>query len=121
MEEKKNESPKERNISPGLDRWYKIGRLIVVMLLVLALGLYSINKVIDYRYKVVFIKSPCHLCAELHPNQTQCINGCFTYKLNLFPDGKGGWSYENGTPYQGYTGGLGLSSLSNFSINLQPQ
>lgn len=79
----------------------QILQTLLIICAVVALGLYIINAVIDYRYKVEFLKTPCGLCAELNKEQSQCINGCFSFKVNLFPDGKGGWCGEDGFKYIG--------------------
>lgn len=83
--------------------FYQILKTIMVMLIVIALGLYSVNKIMDYRYKVIFIKSPCNLCADLNKEQASCVNGCFLNELQLNPDGRGNWASNNGTCYD-FTG-----------------
>jgi hypothetical protein len=95
--------------------YYRLARFLFIIVAIVALGIFIINSVIDYRYKVVFIKSPCALCQELNPE----VKECFTIRNNLFPDGKGGWRYENGTPVDAIAGaGLqpSFSLPQNFSI-----
>jgi hypothetical protein len=93
-----------------LDYYYRAARFFLIVFLIVALGLYIVHTILDYRYKMVFIKAPCKLCAELNPE----IKNCFQIKTQLFPDGKGGWRFENGTPAN--SAGLQPSfSFSNFS------
>lgn len=72
---------------------------IIVILAVCALGLFVLNQIIAYRYKVEFIKAPCQLCAELNKNQSMCINNCFQNKIRLFSDGAGHWCGDDGFEY----------------------
>lgn len=108
MDEKIEESPKEEKKSKSfletlvlLSRsdWYRMAKFFLIILAVVALGMYVITTVIDYRYKVAFIKTPCELCAELNKNQSMCIAGCFKQRVALYPNGLGGWSTNNGSCY----------------------
>ena len=72
---------------------------IIVILVICALGLFVINQVISYRYKVELIKAPCQLCAELNKNQSMCIQGCFQNKVRLFSNGLGDWCGDDGFKY----------------------
>lgn len=69
-----------------LNYLYQLARFILLMLLVVALGMFIINSAMSYRYKVEFIKTPCNLCRELNPNMSECINDCFTRKVSAYPD-----------------------------------
>lgn len=102
-----------RSLSTG--DWYRLARFLFIVLGVVALGLFIVHTFLDYRYKVVFMKTPCQLCAELNKNQSQCVMGCFQTRTPLFPDGGGGWKFENGTPYEGY--GM-MPSLNTRGLNL---
>jgi len=102
MKEKVKEELKETKgltIFPNsaeLSYYYSIAKFLFIIVLVVALGLFIINSVMDYRYKNVFIKSPCHLCSELNKNQSDCITGCFTYRLAIYPDGLGNYKNDLG-------------------------
>lgn len=81
--------------------WYRLARFVLIIVAVVALGLFCVTTFLEYRYKVVFMKTPCQLCAELNKNQSQCVMGCFQTRTQLFPDGMGGWRFENGSGYKG--------------------
>jgi hypothetical protein len=96
MEEKDKGEVKEQKPVRSL-RYYLVQ--VLILLAVVALGLYIVNSVMDYRYKVVFIKTPCQLCVDLNKNQSACITNCFNYKVELFPDGFGKWRSSEGKCY----------------------
>jgi hypothetical protein len=50
-----------------------IAKYILVALIIISLGLFSINQLISYRYKVEFIKTPCDLCRKLNPHLENCF------------------------------------------------
>jgi len=83
----KKKNPKEKLI------------FIATILIVLALGLFSINQFLAYRYKSELLQKPCQLCASLNPNQTKCIEGCFVYDAALYPDKDGQWRDMYGNCY----------------------
>jgi len=93
--------------------YYRVARFILIIFLIVALGIFIVKSFMDYRYKIVFIKTPCQLCQELNPQ----VKECFLIRMQLFPDGKGGWRYENGTPV--ISAGLQPSFAlpQNFSLN----
>lgn len=85
----------------------------IFMVVVIATCLFVIFiQFLNYKYKAEFLLQPCELCAKLNPAVSTCIEGCFIRKEKLFPDGKGGWRYENGTSYEGYVGS------QSFNLNL---
>jgi hypothetical protein len=49
-----------------------IGTSILIILLVVGAGLFAINQYLDYRYKSVFLSSPCVLCKEVNP-ELECF------------------------------------------------
>ena len=77
----------------------KILSNVLWIVIILAIGTFAINQVLDYRYKVELLKTPCQLCAELNKNQSMCINNCFKDTVKVFPDGLGGWCGEDGFKY----------------------
>lgn len=87
--------------------------LVCWILGVVALGMIAINQTLEYNYKMEFLKAPCKLCLELNPE----VSGqCFIQEERLYPNGYGGWDYENGTN-AGYvpTSSLNLSGLDKLT------
>lgn len=82
-----------------IDYYYSIARFIFIIIAVIALGLFIINSIMSYRYKVEFVKTPCSLCAELNKNQSKCIEGCFTITKKLYPSVNGDWVDDLGDCY----------------------
>jgi hypothetical protein len=66
-----------------LDRYYSIARFVFIILLVAAVGIFLINQALEYRYKSEFLQTPCKLCQDLNPNQSNCIDGCFKYRIEV--------------------------------------
>lgn len=62
---------------------------------VCAVGLFAVNQYFEFHYKAQFLKAPCALCLELNPEVSK---QCFIREDRLFPNGAGGWNYENGSP-----------------------
>lgn len=85
------------------------GRFLLIVLLVIGAGLLAINQTLEYFYRAEFLKAPCSLCLELNP---EVARQCFIREDKLFPNGQGGWAFENGTSYDGY------SDSRNPSLNL---
>jgi hypothetical protein len=50
-----------------------IGISILIVLLVVGAGLFAINQYLNYRYKSVFLSSPCTLCVEVNPALEHCF------------------------------------------------
>lgn len=73
-------------------------KLIFMILLICSLGLFVINQILSYHYKAVFLKTPCKLCLELNP---EVSTNCFIKEERLYPNGKGDWSYLNGSSRYG--------------------
>lgn len=86
------------------ERIKEVLKILFWIALVVALGIFAVNQTLTYYYKAEFLKSPCHLCAKLNPNQSLCIQGCFIERTNLYPDGFGGWN--------------ALGEFNNISFNL---
>lgn len=54
---------------------YKIiewGKLLLVIGLVVLIGLFIVNQYVAFRYKAVFLSTPCELCLELNDNVKLC-------------------------------------------------
>jgi hypothetical protein len=56
-----------------------IGTSILIVLLVVGAGLFAINQYLDYRYKSVFLSSPCVLCQKVNPE----LDNCFKIKKEI--------------------------------------
>lgn len=91
----------------------------MVILVVCALGLFVLNQILEYRYKVEFLKTPCSLCAELNKNQSMCINGCFQNKVRLFSNGLGDWCGDDGFKYD--SNGIKKEERCNLSNYTEPK
>ena len=44
----------------------------LIIAITIAIGLYVLNSVIDFYYKVELLKTPCELCVELNPEWERC-------------------------------------------------
>lgn len=80
---KKNFTKEEVESTPstpmptGIDYYYRVGRFITVMLLVVCLGVFAVNQALEFRFKSVFLQTPCQLCGDLNKKQAPCIDACF--------------------------------------------
>jgi hypothetical protein len=73
---------------------YKINELLtsaLLILIILALGLFVVNQFLGYMYKVQFLKAPCSLCVELNPEVEKCID-LLNAPRNIYPMNGGKWS-----------------------------
>ena len=77
--------------------WWLVQALL--LLAVVALGTFTINQVLEYRYKAEFLQAPCKLCADLNPNVSKCIGQCFVKKFKIYPTASGDWKDEAGICY----------------------
>lgn len=68
----KNNKNQLQDSSKLKDRYLKL-RFVAIILVVIALGLFSINQFLDFRFKAVFLAKPCKLCGELNPGVQECI------------------------------------------------
>lgn len=81
-------------------------KFVIIILAVVALGLFCVNQTLGYIYKAQFLKSPCKLCGDLNPEVESCIININTHPS--YPNGLGGWSDPlNRTVY-------------NYSLSLMP-
>lgn len=62
---------------------FQLSKNILIILLVIGAGVFTVNQVLEYRYKSVFLQAPCAVCAKLNPNVTEC----FTKTIKVFPNG----------------------------------
>jgi hypothetical protein len=44
----------------------------LIIVLVVAVGLFAINQFFSWQYKNEFLQQPCGLCVKLNPNYTRC-------------------------------------------------
>jgi hypothetical protein len=59
-----------------------IVKIAFIALVLCGIGLFVLNQYLAYRYKAVFLQSPCMVCQELNPQ----IAGCLTRRDALFYD-----------------------------------
>lgn len=53
---------------------FYIFKLILVILLVVGVGMFSLNQTYNYFYKQKFLSTPCNLCLDLNPNLERCFD-----------------------------------------------
>jgi hypothetical protein len=75
---------------------------ILWIVIICAIGLFAINQWLEYRYKSVFLQSPCYLCAELNKNQSMCVKDCFSTHIRVYPSGIGEWCGADGYKYDSF-------------------
>jgi len=51
--------------------------LVILILLLIAIGMFAINQTLGYFYKSQLLQGPCALCAELNPGVAHCISNKF--------------------------------------------
>lgn len=71
-------------------------KFVAIILLVVCLGLISINQFLEWKFNAQLLGGPCGFCEQLNPNQSECIHECFTVKYDLFSDGFGNWDNQPG-------------------------
>lgn len=62
----------------------KLKDLLIVLLIivgVIALGLLAVNQALAFRYKSVFLQTPCDVCKDLNPHLSMCFNDS-SYETN---------------------------------------
>jgi len=64
--------------------YYDILKMIFVILLIVALGLWCINSFFEYKYNISVLQNPCGVCAEVNKPQASCIQECFTFRVPAF-------------------------------------
>lgn len=83
------------NNKKSIDSYIAIARFLLIIALVISLGLFAVNQLLEYRYKSVFLQKPCALCLELNPKVSE---QCFIREEKLYPRFNE-WYYENGSIY----------------------
>lgn len=69
---------------------------LAIIIGVVALGVFTLNQIIEYRYKMVLLQAPCNVCKDLNKNQSKCIDKCFTIERQLYPGLNGEWKDQSG-------------------------
>jgi len=72
---------------------------IALALLVIAIGLFCVNQTLKFYYSSQLLRGPCNLCAELNPNQTNCIYNCFNAAHQVYSDSLGNMRDASGVCY----------------------
>lgn len=47
---------------------------ILIVVLVIAIGIFAVNQSLSYFYKTAFLQNPCELCLDLNPHLDNCFN-----------------------------------------------
>lgn len=55
---------------------------LLIILCVVAVGLFLVNQFLAYRYKAVLFSTPCDVCLELNP----LLEPCFKNELTIYQD-----------------------------------
>ena len=84
---------------------YEWLKTICIVILVVTLGVFMINQILEYRYRSAFLQDPCGLCVSLEGNEH--LEPCFVSnsQINIDPntgepiEDLGEWRKEN-SPYQ---------------------
>lgn len=61
--------------------WYLVQ--LAILLVVVGLGIFAVNQALEYKYRSVFLQTPCNVCKELNSNQSTCIDNCFKYRIEV--------------------------------------
>ena len=82
--------------------------LLLIILLVIAIGMFAVNQSLAYYYKSQFLQSPCSLCLTLNER----LEPCFKEQLTIYKDNKG-----NEITKEEYRSGL-INQYNLSNINL---
>lgn len=111
----------ERPLGTEREELYGKLRLALIVFLVVAVGLFAINQFIEFKFKSTFLQKPCNVCQEFNPNQSRCIEECFTVRRTVFSDANGNWLGYDGKCYDlsgDETACLGDHSNPNFNLQV---
>lgn len=75
-----------------------VAKTLLIVVAVVAVGMIAVNQTLEFRYRAEFLKAPCKLCLELNPDVAE---QCFLREEKLYPNGAGGWQFQNGTQQNG--------------------
>ena len=56
-----------------LQRAIQLSKFILIIIVVIAIGIFIVNQTINIMYKSKLIQQPCELCRELNPQFDQCF------------------------------------------------
>jgi len=60
-----------------MNRLLEYAVTILIIMLVVALGVFAINQTLEFRYKSELLQAPCSLCTQLNPQ----FEDCFSFKI----------------------------------------
>ena len=102
MESEKFEEREEKSV-PKLpapnSKSYSLKEILLLVLIVIgvvAFGLLAMNQFISWRYKNIFLQTPCQLCEELNPH----LKDCFEDVSIIYTDEETGVEIENITDWK---------------------
>lgn len=55
---------------------------ILLICLVVFFGLLSVNQYYKFRYKMIFLQTPCDVCVDLNPQLESCFEDTTIYYIN---------------------------------------
>ena len=73
-------------------------KFILIILLIIGVGVFAVNQVLQYHYKTEFLMKPCQLCLKLNPHLKQCFNDASKVVI----DERTGKVVNGPTPYNPY-------------------
>jgi len=56
---------------------------VLIIVMVVAGGVFALNMVIDFQYKAILMNKPCELCAAQYPEMKACIYGTPIYDSRI--------------------------------------
>ena len=68
---------------------------IIYIVVILLVGTFAINQVLEFRYRSVFLQAPCEVCARLNEHLRTCFDDASTYIIERTPSFN--WSEFNFT------------------------
>lgn len=57
----------------NIQRYINYGKIILIMLTVIALGLFAVNMFLKMHYGLQLIEDPCVLCNNRNPQLRECV------------------------------------------------
>jgi hypothetical protein len=51
---------------------YNIGKFLIMILIIVALGMFIFNQTFSWYYKAELVTKPCDLCLKLNPENSLC-------------------------------------------------
>ena len=56
----------------GINNWKEAVLFAMVVITIVCIGCFAVNQFLEFRYKAVWLSSPCDLCLDLNEEVTLC-------------------------------------------------